>query len=55
MCAAALFSWEDAARRNPLRRLAGPEDVAPVILFLGSGRNTYVNGEVITVGGGVQS
>lgn len=46
---------ESMAKRNPLRRLAEPEDVARLILFLGSGWNTYVNGEIITVGGGVMS
>ena len=43
---------ERMARRNPLRRLATPEDIARVVLFLGSGWNTYVNGEVIVVNGG---
>jgi 3-oxoacyl-[acyl-carrier protein] reductase len=44
---------ERLARQIPLGRIATPEDVARVILFLGSGWNTYVTGEVITVGGGV--
>jgi 3-oxoacyl-[acyl-carrier protein] reductase len=39
----------------PLGRLAMPDDVSRVALFLGSGMNTFVNGEVITVGGGAQS
>ena len=43
---------ERIARRIPLGRIATPADVARVVLFLGSGWNTYVNGEVITVGGG---
>jgi NAD(P)-dependent dehydrogenase (short-subunit alcohol dehydrogenase family) len=29
--------------------------VARLVLFLGSAANTYVNGEVITVGGGAMS
>jgi 3-oxoacyl-[acyl-carrier protein] reductase len=45
---------ERIASRIPLGRIAMPEDVAHVVLFLGSGWNTYVNGEVITVGGGIQ-
>jgi NAD(P)-dependent dehydrogenase (short-subunit alcohol dehydrogenase family) len=45
---------EAIARRIPLGRIATPQDVARVVLFLGSGWNTYVNGEVITVGGGEQ-
>jgi 3-oxoacyl-[acyl-carrier protein] reductase len=43
---------ERLSKRNPLRRLALPEDIARVVLFLGSGWNTFVNGEVITVNGG---
>lgn len=46
---------EAMAKRNPLGRLATPDDIARVILFLGSGWNTYVNGEIITAGGGVMS
>lgn len=46
---------EAMAKRVPVRRLALPEDVARVVLFLGSAANTYVNGEVITVGGGAMS
>lgn len=43
---------ERMAQSNPLRRLATPEDIARVVLFLGSGWNTYVNGQVIVVNGG---
>ena len=39
----------------PLGRIATPDDITRVALFLGSGMNTFVNGEVITVGGGAQS
>ena len=44
---------ERIARQIPLGRIATPEDVSRVVMFLGSGWNTYVSGEVITVGGGV--
>jgi 3-oxoacyl-[acyl-carrier protein] reductase len=44
---------ERIARSIPLGRIASPEDVARVVLFLASGWNTFVTGEVITVGGGV--
>ena len=44
---------ERIARQIPLGRIATPSDVAHIVLFLGSGWNTYVTGEVITVGGGV--
>ncbi len=43
------------ARQVPLGRLAVPDDVARVVVWLGSGYNTFVNGEVVTVGGGAQS
>ncbi len=39
----------------PLGRLAMPDDISRVALFLGSGMNTFVNGEVITVSGGAQT
>ena len=39
----------------PLGRIATPDDIVRVALFLGSGMNTFVNGEVITVGGGAQT
>ena len=47
-----LDEQERIARGIPLGRIATPADVARVVLFLGSGWNSYVNGEVITVGGG---
>lgn len=46
---------ERLAKANPLRRLATPDDVARLIVYLASGWNTYVNGEIITIGGGVMS
>jgi NAD(P)-dependent dehydrogenase (short-subunit alcohol dehydrogenase family) len=46
---------ERMAKSIPLGRIATPDDVGRVVLFLGSGWNTFVNGEVITVGGGVQT
>jgi 3-oxoacyl-[acyl-carrier protein] reductase len=45
---------EEAAKRAPLRRIATPEDVAAVALWLGSAANTYVTGEVISLHGGDQ-
>jgi len=48
-------SQERMAKSIPLGRIATPDDVVRVVLFLGSGWNTFVNGEVITVGGGVQT
>lgn len=46
---------ERMAKSIPVGRIATPDDVARVVLFLGSGWNTFVTGEVITVGGGVQT
>jgi 3-oxoacyl-[acyl-carrier protein] reductase len=43
------------ARQVPLGRLAVPDDVARVVVWLGSGYNTFVNGEVVTVSGGARS
>jgi 3-oxoacyl-[acyl-carrier protein] reductase len=43
------------ARAVPLGRLATPDDVARVIVWLGSAYNTFVNGEVITVSGGART
>ena len=43
------------AKSIPLRRLATPDDVAPLILWLASAANTYVTGETIDVTGGAKS
>jgi 3-oxoacyl-[acyl-carrier protein] reductase len=43
---------EEQARRLPLGRLATPEEVAEVVAFLASDRNTYVTGAVVDVNGG---
>ena len=40
------------AKRNPMRRLSGPEDIVPAVLFLASGWNTFINGQVVAVDGG---
>ncbi len=36
----------------PLKRMGKPEEVAEVLYFLGSDRNTYITNEVIAVSGG---
>ncbi|HTP07080.1 MAG TPA: SDR family NAD(P)-dependent oxidoreductase [Anaerolineae bacterium] len=46
---------EKLVAQIPLGRIATPDDISHVALFLGSGMNTFVNGEVITVGGGAQT
>lgn len=41
------------ARSTPLRRFATPEEVADAVLFLASGRSTFITGQTIGVGGGL--
>ena len=43
------------ARTNPMRRLSTADDVARVVVWLGSDYNTYVNGEVVSLTGGAGS
>ena len=43
------------ARHVPIGRLATPDDIARVVVWLGSGYNTFVNGEVVTVSGGART
>jgi NAD(P)-dependent dehydrogenase (short-subunit alcohol dehydrogenase family) len=42
------------AKSIPLRRLATPEDLAALVVWLGSAANTYVTGETISLTGGDQ-
>ena len=43
------------AKVIPVRRLATPDDLASLVLWLGSGANTYVTGEVVSLTGGAQA
>lgn len=45
----------EIARGIPLRRIATPEDLATLVVWLGSGANSYVSGEVVSLTGGAQS
>ena len=45
---------EKIISRNPLKRLASPDEIANVALFLASNLSSYVNGQVIRVDGGIQ-
>lgn len=42
----------DMAKRIPMNRLAGPEEIASVVLFLASKQASYVTGNTIQVDGG---
>jgi 3-oxoacyl-[acyl-carrier protein] reductase len=44
----------EMARSIPLRRLATPEDLATLVVWLGSDANRYVTGETISLTGGDQ-
>ncbi len=44
----------EMAKSIPLRRLATPEDLAALVVWLGSAANTYVTGETISLTGGDQ-
>jgi 3-oxoacyl-[acyl-carrier protein] reductase len=39
----------------PVGRVAVPDDVARVVVWLGSAYNSFVNGEVVTVSGGART
>jgi len=45
--------WDRLAASNPLRRVAKPDDIAKAILFLVSDLADYVNGNILTLDGGV--
>ncbi|MFL5757053.1 MAG: SDR family NAD(P)-dependent oxidoreductase [Chloroflexota bacterium] len=44
----------DLAKKIPLRRVATPDDLASLVVWLGSGANTFVSGETISLTGGDQ-
>lgn len=45
---------EEIAKTIPVRRLATPDDLAGLVVWLGSAANTYVTGETISLTGGDQ-
>lgn len=45
----------EMAKSIPLRRLATPDDLAALVLWLASAANTYVSGEVVSLTGGAQT
>jgi NAD(P)-dependent dehydrogenase (short-subunit alcohol dehydrogenase family) len=44
----------EMARGIPLRRLATPDDLAALVMWLGSAANSYVTGETVSLHGGDQ-
>lgn len=44
----------EMAKSVPLRRIATPDDLAALVVWLGSAANTYVTGETISLHGGDQ-
>lgn len=44
----------DLAKAIPLRRIATPDDLAALVVWLGSAANSYVTGETISLHGGDQ-
>ena len=41
------------ARAIPLRRIGAPQEAAEAILYLASGRASYITGQVLSVNGGL--
>lgn len=46
---------ERMAKSIPLRRLATPDDIAPLVVWLASGANTYLTGETVSFTGGAKT
>ncbi|MGY8632073.1 SDR family NAD(P)-dependent oxidoreductase [Bradyrhizobium sp. 14AA] len=44
---------EAVSTRTPLRRLARPDEIAKVAIFLASGAASFITGEVVEVNGGI--
>lgn len=43
---------ERLVEQVPLARLAGPEEVAPAVVFLSSGHASYITGATLNISGG---
>jgi 3-oxoacyl-[acyl-carrier protein] reductase len=51
-CQAAIAAREAFLHDIPIGRFAKPEEIAPLIAFLASARNTYISGTTIAIDGG---
>jgi NAD(P)-dependent dehydrogenase (short-subunit alcohol dehydrogenase family) len=45
----------EMAKSIPIRRIATPDDLAGLVVWLGSAANTYVSGETVSLTGGARS
>jgi NAD(P)-dependent dehydrogenase (short-subunit alcohol dehydrogenase family) len=46
-------AWQAVAKANPMSRLAEPDEVASVIVFLLSGEASHLTGALLPVDGGL--
>jgi gluconate 5-dehydrogenase len=46
---------DDAAKRQPLRRMGGPEDLKGIIAVLASDAGRFITGQIIAIDGGATS
>ena len=43
---------EEITKRIPLQRLGIPEEIASLVMYLGSSQNSYITGQTINIDGG---
>lgn len=47
--------FQNKINRHPMKRLASPEEIARLVVFISSPLSSYVNGEIIHIDGGERS